>query len=264
MQIMGIVNMTPDSFSDGGQYNTVNRCLEQVEEMVREGADIIDVGGESSRPFADPVAEADELERVIPVISQIRRCHAELPISIDTTKAQVAARALEAGATMINDISALEHDPEMVTVARQTNVPIIIMHRQGTPGTMQVKPHYDDVVGEISDFFRWRIDRLEVQGIDRQRLTIDPGIGFGKTLEHNLSILKHLEAFQALGQPVLLGHSRKRFIGDITGLEVDERDLVTAVVSAMGVMKQVAILRVHDVRSTRQAVQMAEAINTAS
>lgn len=261
---MAILNVTPDSFSDGGQFDSVERSVRQVDTLVRDGADIIDVGGESTRPFAEPVSEKDELTRVIPVIQAIRQHYPDLPISIDTTKSQVASEALAAGASMINDISALNHDPAMVKLVCATDVPIIIMHMQGTPGNMQVNPHYDDVVDDISDFFAKKLRQLEEYGIDRQRVTIDPGIGFGKKLEHNLSLIKHLDRLATLGQPVLLGHSRKRFIGDITGLDVDQRDLATAVVSAYGVMQKVSILRVHDVKATRQAVQMIQAIEAAN
>lgn len=263
MQIMAILNVTPDSFSDGGRFDSIDRSMRQVDLFVEDGADIIDVGGESTRPFAEPVRAEDELKRVIPIIKSIRQRYPDLPISIDTTKARVAEEALDAGADRVNDISALDHDPEMIELIRKTNVPIIIMHMQGTPGNMQVDPQYNDVVGDISDFFTKKLDWLEENGIDRQRVTIDPGIGFGKTLEQNLSILKHLEVFHDLGQPVLLGHSRKRFIGDITGLDVEERDLPTAIVSAIGVMKKVSILRVHDVKATRQAIEMVQAIEGA-
>ncbi len=260
MQIMGILNVTPDSFSDGGRFDSIDSSLSQVDVFVEDGADIIDVGGESSRPFSEQVSTEEELKRVIPVIKAIRQRYSNLPISIDTTKAHVAQDALASGADIINDISALDHDANMIKLVRETDVPIIIMHMQGTPGNMQVNPHYDNVVTDISAFFAKKLQWLEENGIDKQRVTIDPGIGFGKSLSHNLSLLKHLEDFSNLGQPVLLGHSRKRFIGDITGLEVDQRDLATAVVSAIGAMKQVSILRVHDVKATRQAIQIVQAI----
>lgn len=263
MQIMGILNVTPDSFSDGGHFNSLQNSLKQVERLVQEGADIIDIGGESTRPFADPVSEDEELKRVIPVIQAIRQHYTDLLVSIDTTKARVAKEAVAAGANIINDVSALAHDPGMIEFLRKTDIPVIIMHMQGTPGNMQVKPYYDNVVDDITDFFKQKIAWLVGNGISRQRVTIDPGIGFGKTLEHNLSILKHLEAFSKLDQPLLLGHSRKRFIGDITDLDVDQRDLATAVVSALGALKGASIIRVHDVRSTRQAIQMVQAIQGA-
>ena len=263
MKIMGILIVTPDSFSDGGLLTSVDDCMRQTEVFVEDGANIVDVGGESTRPFAQPVGLDEERQRVIPVIKAIRSHFPRLPISIDTTKAQIAKEALDSGANIINDISALSHDPEMIGFVARIDVPLIIMHMQGTPGNMQVNPHYSNVVTDILQFFDDRLKELEDQGIDRQRITVDPGIGFGKTLEHNLSILKHLERFHELGLPVLLGHSRKRFIGDITGLDVSDRDLPTAVVSAIGAMKKASILRVHNVKATRQALLMVQAINGA-
>lgn len=262
-KIMGIVNVTPDSFSDGGRFDSEASACSQAEALVISGADIIDVGGESTRPFAEPVSVEEELQRVIPAISAIRR-ESSVSISIDTTKAEVARRALDAGADIINDISALRKDPAMISLALQNpSVPLILMHMQGTPGDMQVKPQYENVVEDILLFFRKQLDLLETHGIDRKRITIDPGIGFGKTLAHNLSILKHLKEFATLGCPLLLGHSRKRFIEDITGLAVEDRDLATAVVSALVLDSGVDIIRVHDVAATRQALLMAEAIRDA-
>ncbi len=262
-KIMGIVNVTPDSFSDGGQFDSEASACSQAEALVVSGADIIDVGGESTRPFAEAVSVEEELQRVIPAISAIRRAFS-VPISIDTSKAEVARRALDAGADIINDISALRKDPAMVELAAQnTSVPLILMHMQGTPGDMQLKPEYENVVEDILSFFQKQLRLLESRGIDSDRITIDPGIGFGKTLAHNLSILKHLKAFKTLGCPVLLGHSRKRFIEDITGLAVEERDLPTAVVAALVMDSGVDIIRVHNVAATRQALQMAEAVGDA-
>lgn len=260
---MGIINVTPDSFSDGGDFYAATAALDQADKLVTAGADILDVGGESTRPYAEPVSTEEELRRVVPVIREIRRKHT-LPISIDTTKAEVARQALEAGADIINDVSALRNDPEMVQLVRTTTVPVIIMHMQGTPGNMQDNPVYTDVVQDVFDFFVQRIGWLEDQGIDRQRLIIDPGIGFGKSLEHNLQLLKNLHRFKKLDTQLLLGHSRKKFLGLLTGLEVQERDLATAVVSALSVQQGVDIVRVHDVGATRQALQVAEAINQAN
>jgi dihydropteroate synthase len=259
VRIMGIINVTPDSFSDGGRYCTLDSIVAQAAVLVAAGADILDVGGESTRPFAVPVSEEEELRRVIPAIQAIRKKYS-LPISIDTCKAEVARQALAAGANMINDVSALQYDPAMIDLVRTTTVPVVIMHMQKTPGDMQVEPYYQDVVGEILYFFRERLAWLQGQGIDCHRIIIDPGIGFGKTLAHNLIILKNLSAFSALGQPVLLGHSRKRFFGDITGRQVEERDFATAVVSALAVTQGVSIVRVHDVSLSKQATQIAEAI----
>lgn len=259
MRIMGILNVTPDSFSDGGRHFTEQAAVDQADIMVEEGVDIIDIGGESTRPFADPVGEEEELRRVIPVIEAIRRKHTTT-ISIDTTKSRVAREALEAGANIINDVSALRLDPAMIELACQTQAPLIIMHMQGTPGNMQLDPHYDDVISEILSFFRQQLQWLIDRGINRERITIDPGIGFGKTLHHNLSILKHLETFSELGSPVLLGHSRKRFLGEITGRDMEERDLPTAVISALACSKNIDIVRVHNVRATRDALRIVDAI----
>ena len=262
MKIMGILNVTPDSFSDGGRHFTFDTAVDQASRMIDEGADIIDVGGESTRPFADPVSFDEEQRRVIPVITAIRKKHS-IPISIDTTKAEIARIALDSGADIINDVSALQHDDQMLTLVKSTAVPVIIMHMQGTPGNMQVNPEYDDVIAEIADFFRERMSWLEENGVELSRVTIDPGIGFGKKLEHNLSILKHLGIFKELGQPILLGHSRKRFIGDLTNLDTDDRDLPTAVISALALAMEVNIVRVHNVAATRHALTVAQAIREA-
>lgn len=261
-KIMGILNVTPDSFSDGGQFDSAASACSQAEAFVVSGADIIDVGGESTRPFAEPVTLKEELSRVLPAIRAIRSRYT-IPISIDTTKAEVARQALEAGADIINDISALRKDPRMLILVKETSVPVIIMHMQGTPGDMQVKPQYENVVAEVIDFFRERLTWLLENGVDLKRITLDPGIGFGKTLAHNLSLIKHLSEFKELACPVLLGHSRKRFIEDITGLDVANRDLPTAVISALVVESGVDIIRVHDVAATRHALQMAMAVHDA-
>jgi dihydropteroate synthase len=264
IKIMGILNVTPDSFSDGGKFADLRTAVIQADNLIDAGADILDVGGESTRPFAEPVSTEEELRRVIPLIEAVRQKH-NIPISIDTTKAVVAREALKAGADIINDISALKKDPEMIAVVRQTTVPVIIMHMQGTPSDMQVKPVYHDVVAEIIDFFTERIGWIAAGGIDRNRLIIDPGIGFGKTLHHNLSILKHLDEFASFKLPLLLGHSRKRFLGAITGVPAEEeRDLATAVVAALCVTKNISIVRVHNVAATRQALLLAEAVRSAA
>lgn len=263
MKIMGILNATPDSFSDGGRHFSAQAAIEQAEQMISEDVDIIDIGGESTRPFADPVSLEEELERVIPVIKIIRKHH-HVPISIDTTKAAVARAALDAGADIINDVSALRRDPEMLTLVKSTDVPVIIMHMLGTPGDMQVNPQYDDVVVEVIDFFKEKLLWLEAEGVDLSRITLDPGIGFGKTGDHNLSLLKQLSTLKELGQPLLLGHSRKRFIGDLTDLPPEERDLPTAVISALALSQGVDIIRVHNVAASRQALKVAEAIYDAA
>ena len=258
-EIMGILNITPDSFSDGGLLMDDEMIGIQISRMLAAGVDIFDVGGESTRPFAEPVSEQEELARVIPVIRRIRGM-TDLPISIDTTKAAVAEKALAEGAAMVNDISALQHDPDMVRVARGYEGPLVIMHMQGTPGTMQIDPHYDDVVEEITDFFRERIDWLATGGIARERIIVDPGIGFGKTVEHNLTIVKNIARFKETGCPVLIGHSRKAFIGRILDLEVDERDCATGMLSFYCAMAGADFLRVHDVPLARQARKLASAL----
>lgn len=260
---MGVLNVTPDSFSDGGRFASVDSAVAQADKLVAEGADILDIGGESTRPFADKVGTDEELHRVIPVIRAICQNHT-IPISIDTTKSKVAADALQAGATYINDISALRTDPEMIDVARTTSSPIIIMHMQGTPENMQIKPTYTDLIEEMLAFFSERLEYLNSHGVNSDRIIIDPGIGFGKTREHNLTILKHLDRFSQFGVPVLLAHSRKRFLGDVTGVAQErERDLATAVVSALSACKKIDMVRVHDVAATRQALDLAAAIQAA-
>ncbi len=260
MKIMGIINVTPDSFSDGGKFASHADAIAQADRLICDGADILDIGGESTRPFALPVDPEEELRRVIPVIQAIRKKHS-IPISIDTTKAIVADQALKAGADIINDVSALRKDPQMLALVQETSVPVIIMHMQGTPADMQTKPTYTNVTKEIIDFFSERVAWLTENGVDRNRLIIDPGIGFGKTLQHNLSILKHLDELASLGLPVLLGHSRKRFLGEITEIPLEAaRDLATAVASALCADKNISIIRVHNVAATRQALLVSAAI----
>ena len=262
VKLMGIINVTPDSFSDGGLFNDSAAAVAQARRLIADGADILDIGGESTRPYAAPVSVDEEAARVIPVIRKIRS-FSDIPISIDTMKAAVARKALEAGATMINDVSALRHDPLMLDLVKEHDGEVIIMHMQGSPGTMQDNPRYSDVISEIISFFEERLAFLEREGVDLKRIIIDPGIGFGKNLEHNLTILKHLKRFSILGRPVLLGHSRKRFLGDITKIETPDRDLVTAVVSALCQDKEISLIRVHDVASTKHALQVSQAIRMA-
>jgi dihydropteroate synthase len=261
--VMGILNVTPDSFSDGGRFGDAESIATQVAAMIEAGADIIDVGGESTRPFAEPVTISEELHRILPAIRHIRQISA-IPISIDTTKSEVACKALAEGADIINDISALRYDPEMLSLVKETEVPVIIMHMQGTPADMQVDPRYGDVVSEIKKFFAERLAWVEENGIARDRFIIDPGIGFGKTVGHNLSILKRFKEFTELGCPVMIGHSRKSFIGKLLGVALDARDVATAAISALCADKGVSILRVHDVGKTVQAVRLAEAISQAA
>lgn len=254
--VMGIINVTPDSFSDGGLISDKAILLDQVAQMIENGADIIDIGGESTRPFAPEVSVREELDRVIPAICAVRR-RFQIPISVDTVKAEVARQAIDAGADIINDISGLSHDPAMISVAVSHDVPVIIMHMQGTPRDMQVNPRYDDVVGEITAALASRIAWAAGKGLAREKIIIDPGIGFGKTAAHNLTILRNLRKFTSLGCPLLVGHSRKSFIGSILSLaDPHERDEATAVLSALCVWNGASIIRVHDVARTVQAVKM--------
>ncbi len=257
---MGIVNVTPDSFSDGGQVDNTETLLAQIEQMIEDGADIIDIGGESTRPFAQAVSLEEELNRVISSIRAIRK-HYAIPISIDTTKAEVARRAIDTGADIINDISGLAHDPDMINVAISHNVPVIIMHMQGSPRNMQNNPTYDNVITDIRNSLAQRISWAEANGLSRGKIIVDPGIGFGKTIDHNLTILKDLAQFTSLGCPVLVGHSRKAFIGTILSEENPKhRDEATAIISAHCAIQGADFLRVHDVKRTVQAVKIARSI----
>ncbi|HHV61502.1 MAG TPA: dihydropteroate synthase [Firmicutes bacterium] len=257
--IMGILNVTPDSFSDGGKYLDPDRAVARARELVEYGADIIDVGGESTRPGSDPVPEEEEIARVIPVVERLVR-EVPVPISVDTCKSGVARRALEAGAHIINDISALRFDPGLGSLVAQYDVPVILMHMQGMPKDMQVNPHYDDVIREIYDFLRESIKRALDLGVKRENIIIDPGIGFGKTTEHNLEILRRLDEFRSLGRPILVGTSRKSFIGNVLGLPVDQRVEGTAATVALAIARGVDIVRVHDVREMVRVARMADAI----
>lgn len=260
--IMGILNMTPDSFSDGGQYADTDAALKRVEMMLEEGADIIDIGGESTRPGSDPIAAAEQLQRVIPVIEKIRNQFSQdILISIDTTSSEVAETALNAGANLINDVSAGLNDAHILILAAERKVPIILMHSQGTPKTMQDNPNYQDVVQEVVTALNERIDAAIKSGIKKENIIIDPGIGFGKRKQDNLNLLAHLDSFVALGYPVLLGASRKRFMGAIcTVTDPSELVTATAVTTALGVMAGVKLFRVHDIKANRQAADVAWAI----
>jgi dihydropteroate synthase len=257
--IMGVVNVTPDSFSDGGLYVDPERAIAHALALAEEGADIIDIGGESTRPGAAPVPVEVELERVIPVIKGLSK-EVKVPISIDTYKAAVAEAALEAGAAMVNDISALRFDPRMSEVLRGCEAPVVLMHMQGEPRTMQENPRYDDVVGEIGAFLRERVAAAVEAGIAPERLILDPGIGFGKTVAHNLEILRRLDELKALGRPILIGPSRKSFIGQLSGAPVGERLPGTIAAVVLGIARGADIVRVHDVRAVKQAVILADAI----
>ncbi len=262
VKIMGIVNTTPDSFSDGGKFDKLEFALHHVHQLIADGADIIDIGGESTRPGSTPVSLKEELDRVIPLVKAIRT-ESNITISIDTTKSAVAQAALEAGADIINDISALREDKNMLEILQASRAEVVIMHMQGSPQTMQQHPTYQDVLKEVYEFLARQLEYLVENGIEQQKIIIDPGIGFGKTLEHNLTLLRNLSAFKTLGTRVLLGHSRKRFLGELTGEEnAAKRDSATAVTAALCASRHVDIIRVHNVAKTREALQIAEAIRT--
>lgn len=250
---MGILNVTPDSFSDGGRFEYLDAAVEQALLLQDDGADILDVGGESTRPQAEPVDVATEKARVLPVIKAIAAV-ARVPISIDTTKAEVAEAAIEAGASIVNDISGLTFDSRMIDVCRDLQPGIVCMHIQGTPRTMQQNPSYRDVVSEIRDWLATRLDRLDAAGIDLQSVILDPGIGFGKTSAHNLELLRNVQSFRGLNRPILIGHSRKRFLGKLLGRELDERLMGTVGVSVGLAAQQVDVIRVHDVAANRDAM----------
>ncbi len=254
--VMGVVNTTPDSFSDGGQFLDADRAVAQALRLAAEGADIIDIGGESTRPGAEPVAEEEEIRRVIPVIERLARA-SDVAISIDTVKARVAQLALQAGAKIVNDISALQADEEMAATVAQAGAGVILMHRRGTPQTMQANTNYDDLVAEVREALAQAIARAEDAGCDPRRIMIDPGIGFGKSLEGNLDLIRSIKTFASLGKPVLIGASRKSFVGRITGAEAPDRLGGSLAAAVAAVLNGAAAVRAHDVKETRQAVDVA-------
>ena len=257
--IMGILNITPDSFSDGGDFFEKNIAIDRALEMVEQGAEIIDIGGESTRPFSDPVSLKEEISRVIPVIEGICK-ESDVCISIDTTKSKVASEALEAGASLINDISAMEIDSLMVDVALKFNCPIVLMHMKGIPKNMQDNPQYQSLISDIKEYLLARIDFVVSKGIDRNKIIIDPGIGFGKTVENNFEIINNLDQFVKMNFPVLLGASRKSFIG--ASLNLPEKDRLEGSIAAniIGLQKGAKIFRVHDVVETNRAMVIANKI----
>jgi len=257
--VMGVLNLTPDSFYDGGRYTREAQALRRVEEMIGEGADIIDVGGESVRPGAEPISLDEELSRVIPVIEKVRRLF-PITISIDTYKAEVARQAIEKGAEMVNDISGLRFDPDLRKIVAGYGVPLILMHIKGTPKNMQDNPRYHSLMEEIISYLRKSIKLAEESGVDPARIIVDPGIGFGKTTAHNLEILRRLEELKSLGKPILVGLSRKSFIGNVLGLPQEERLEGGLAATSMAVSGGARIVRTHDVKPTRRAVDMVQAI----
>ena len=263
-QVMGILNVTPDSFSDGGLFDKPEVAIAHARAMIAEGASIIDIGGESTRPGAAVVPVEDEIARTAPVIAAIRES-SEVPISIDTRKAAVGEAAIGAGASLVNDVAAFTYDPDLLGVAARNGAPVCIMHAQGTPETMQNDPQYDDVLLDIYDFLEERIAAAEAAGIARNQIIVDPGIGFGKTLDHNLTILRGIAVFHGLGCPILLGASRKRFIGTLGGGQ-DPADRLggSVAVALFGARQGVQILRVHDIFATKQALDLEWAIGGAA
>ena len=257
-KIMGIINVTPDSFYDGGKYsNSVEAAVHHAQKLIEEGADILDIGGESSRPGAEQVSESEEIDRIIPVIESIRNQN-NIPISVDTYKSKVAKYAMESGANWINDISGFRFDDSMVEIAEKYNCPVVIMHMQGTPQSMQINPVYDDVVSELIDYFSERIESLNQANI--KNLIIDPGIGFGKSQNHNLEILNQIDRFKDFGLPVLVGASRKSFIGNILDNKVEERLPGSLAVISWLSIQGVDLVRVHDVKESLEVIKTTKLI----
>ena len=258
--IMGILNVTPDSFSDGGLYNDEAKAVLRAREMAAAGADIIDIGGESTRPGAEPLPEEEELRRIIPIIEHLVS-ELTVPISVDTYKATVAKKALEAGASIVNDISGLRFSPDMAKTVADYGAAVVIMHIKGTPRDMQQNPVYDDVVIDVMSYLEEGIAIADKAGVDREKILIDPGIGFGKTLDHNLTLLNRLDEFRSLGRPIVLGTSRKKFIGTILGIPVPEQRVDgTAPTLALGIERGASVVRVHDVARMAQVVRMTDAV----
>ena len=257
--IMGIINVTPDSFSDGGKYANVEATVMRAKQMVADGADIIDIGGESSRPGAEPITANEECRRVIPVVQALAE-QSQIPISVDTYKAKVAHEALSAGACVINDITALHGDPNMCQIVADAQAGVILMHMQGVPATMQKAPTYQNVVTEVHAWLTEVASQAVDRGIDSSRIMIDPGIGFGKTFDHNLAILRHLMQFRGIGYPMLVGVSRKKFIGRILDLPVHQREEGTAATVAWSIINGANVVRVHDVAKMKQVAQVIDTI----
>jgi dihydropteroate synthase len=257
-RLMGIVNVTPDSFSDGGRFLAPEQAIAHARELIDAGADLLDVGGESTRPGARGVGAEEELARVAPVLDGLEGVG--VPISIDTSKARVAEAALDAGADMVNDVTALRSDPALAAVCAERDCGVVLMHMQGTPRTMQENPTYDDVVDDVKAFLSERIEFAVGEGIHEERIWVDPGIGFGKNVRHNLELLQRLGELRELGRPIVVGTSRKRFIGALTGREVDERLGGTIATNVLATMAGAEVLRVHDVAEVRQAMVVSEAV----
>ncbi|ABG05128.1 Dihydropteroate synthase [Rubrobacter xylanophilus DSM 9941] len=263
--LMGIVNVTPDSFSDAGEAFSAERAAERALRLLEEGADVIDVGGESTRPGADPVPVGEEIRRVVPAIREILAERPEAVVSVDTYRSETAEAALEAGALMVNDITALRGDPRMARLVAEAGCGVVLMHMRGTPKTMQRDPRYEDVVGEVREFLAGRAEAAVAAGVDPGCILLDPGIGFGKTLEHNLALLGRLDAIAGVGFPVLVGTSRKGFLGKITGAQSPkERVFGTVATSVLAYGRGAFAFRVHDVRANREALRVAAAVEEVS
>jgi len=252
--LMGILNITPDSFSDGGKYLTLNEALKRAHEMIEEGVDIIDIGGESTRPGSEPVSLDEELKRIIPIIEALKK-DSDIAISVDTYKPQVMKEAIDRDVAMINDVYALRQ-PGAIDVIKHSKVGICLMHMQGTPQTMQINPHYTNVVSEVKSFLEARANDLVIEGIKKSRMILDPGFGFGKTFEHNIELLQHLESFNSLKLPVLVGLSRKSFIRKILNGEHDDHLSGSIAAAIFSVIKGAKILRVHDIKETKSALNI--------
>ena len=257
-KIMGIVNVTPDSFSDGGKYFSIDDSVNQALKLIDEGADIIDIGGESTRPGSDPVSLEEELRRTIPVIKNIHQQGKDVIISIDTTKSEVAKQALDSGAQIINDISGLTFDEKMIDIAKEYNSGVVIMHIKGNPKTMQENPEYRDVVKDVYDFLL--VQSIKAKQNDIDKIIVDPGIGFGKRVEDNFSLIKNLDYFQSLGYPVMIGLSKKSFIGKTLNLDNDQREIGTIILETISVIKSARIIRTHNVKYCNQLVKLASHI----
>lgn len=257
-RIMGILNATPDSFSDGGKYLSLDSAVDHALEMINDGADIIDVGGESTRPGSDQVTLEEELNRTIPLIKKIKSLRKDILISIDTTKSEVAEQALDNGATIINDISGLTFDESMIDVAKRYNSAVVIMHIKGNPKTMQQNPFYDDVVKEVYDYLEFQCNKAINNGVNK--IIIDPGIGFGKRIDDNFKLISELDKFKSIGYPIMMGLSRKSFIGKTLNLDTDERDVATVILEAISVLKSAKIIRTHNVKYCNQMVKLVNKI----
>ena len=257
-KIMGIVNVTPDSFSDGGKYFSFDSAVDRALKLIDDGADIIDIGGESTRPGSDPVSVAEEINRTVPVIKKIIELRKDVIISIDTTKSEVAKQALDSGANIINDISGLTFDENMIDVAKEFDAAVVIMHIKGNPKTMQDNPHYNDVVKEVHDFLLIQSIKAKQNGIEK--IIVDPGIGFGKSVDDNFILIKNLDHFQSLGYPLMIGLSKKSFIGKTLNLDSDDREIGTVILETISILKSARIIRTHNVKYCTQIVKLASHI----